>query len=183
MSKALADGSVSSGLGSALIVNDEGWIVTAAHIVQDILAIHTHKQEMADHQSRCKLIESNSGISTKARRKQIGALPKNPGWILDQAVLWGGHPRSTIANFQFDPLADIAIGKLEPFDPQSVSCYPVLKNPVEGMATGTSLCRLGFPFHNIQATYNPGTKQFLLAPDVLPVPMFPKRWHIHPQCR
>ena len=41
------------------------------------------------------------------------------------------------------------------------------------MLPGTSLCRLGFPFHQINATFDPVTRKFALAPDVLPIPRFP----------
>jgi hypothetical protein len=86
--------------------------------------------------------------------------------------MWGGM-RSQIKGFTCDPLADLAVGKLEPFDPNSIGEYPVFKNPSEDMPAGTSLCRLGFPFHNIHASFDSSTKQFKLAPGVLPVPRFP----------
>jgi hypothetical protein len=41
------------------------------------------------------------------------------------------------------------------------------------MPPGTSLCRLGFPFHDISATYDAAADRFDLAPDVFPVPRFP----------
>lgn len=68
--------------------------------------------------------------------------------------------------------ADLAIGRLDPFDPDSVPVFPVFKNPFS-LRPGTSLCRLGFPFHEIAATFDEARQRFALAPDALPIPRFP----------
>ena len=172
-SKFLDNGTFSCGLGSAIVVNDEGWIVTAAHIAQDILAFGTHQVEMAEHKKQCQLIESNPSLTPKAKRKQIGAIPKNPLWVVSQATLWDGQNNASVPKFMMDLMADIAIGQIVPFDKQRITGYAVFKNPGEPMPRGTSLCRLGFPFHDIQATYDQTTGQFTLGPNVLPVPLFP----------
>jgi hypothetical protein len=41
------------------------------------------------------------------------------------------------------------------------------------MPVGTSLCRLGFPFHAINATFDKDNQRFVLSKGVLPVPRFP----------
>jgi hypothetical protein len=41
------------------------------------------------------------------------------------------------------------------------------------MLAGTSLCRLGYPFHQIQATFDESTETFNLGPGVFPIPRFP----------
>jgi len=41
------------------------------------------------------------------------------------------------------------------------------------MDVGRSLCKLGFPFHDISATYNETTDTFQLAAGTLPLPRFP----------
>jgi hypothetical protein len=67
----------------------------------------------------------------------------------------------------------LAIGRLQPFDPSWVTRYPRFKDPAKPMPPGTSLCRLGFPFHEIKASCDPLTGNFTLAPGSLPVPFFP----------
>ena len=71
------------------------------------------------------------------------------------------------------PEGDLVIGRLEPFDPDGISTYPVLKDPTSNFHIGTSLCKLGFPFHEIKATFDEPKKSFALAPGCLPLPLFP----------
>lgn len=66
----------------------------------------------------------------------------------------------------------MAVGRLEPFDPKAMSTYRTLKNP-SNLPIGTSLCRLGFPFHSIKASYDEEKDSFVLPPGTLPVPRFP----------
>jgi hypothetical protein len=70
------------------------------------------------------------------------------------------------------PEADLLVGRLEPFDPASVPTYPVIKDP-SNLRLGTSLCKLGYPFHEISATFDESKNAFRLAPDALPIPRFP----------
>jgi hypothetical protein len=170
-SRRLYDGRIGSGCGSFLVVNREGWVLTAAHIVSDIATININSPEIAKFEHERDII-INSGLHEKDKRKRLQLLKSNPDWITDQAVSWGGLPWQ-ISNFHGDPIADIAIGKFEGFDPSLIASYPVFKNPAEPMLPGTSLCRLGFPFHQINATFDPVTRKFALAPNVLPIPRFP----------
>jgi len=39
--------------------------------------------------------------------------------------------------------------------------------------TTTSLCKLGFPFHEIKTSFDKAKNTFTLAPGVLPLPFFP----------
>ncbi len=54
-----------------------------------------------------------------------------------------------------------------------ISAYPILKDPKSNLDPGTSLCKLGYPFHEIKATFNESTHIFDLAPGTLPLPFFP----------
>ena len=81
------------------------------------------------------------------------------------------HPKRMIG-LQIRP-ADIAIGQLVGFDPAQVGEYPVFKNPNTELRSGTSLCRLGFPFHQIKAAFDEATGSFTPDPATFPVPFFP----------
>jgi len=65
------------------------------------------------------------------------------------------------------------VGRLEPFDSAFVKTYPTIKDPVSNLNPGTSLCRLGFPFHELKTSFNEEKGNFELPPEVLPVPLFP----------
>jgi len=67
----------------------------------------------------------------------------------------------------------LVIGRLEPFNQKIISTYPVLKDPALNLNIGTSLCKLGYPFHDIKASFNDTKNTFELAPGSVPLPLFP----------
>ena len=71
------------------------------------------------------------------------------------------------------PAADLALGRIEPFDETSVARFPVFKNPSHGYEPGRSLCKLGFPLHHIQPVYDDKADRFTLPAGSVPLPMFP----------
>ena len=54
-----------------------------------------------------------------------------------------------------------------------ISVYPVFKDPISNINIGTSLCKLGFPFHEIKASFDDAKNAFELAPGSVPLPLFP----------
>lgn len=70
------------------------------------------------------------------------------------------------------PAADLLVGRLEPFEGHWIEHYPTIKNP-SNLPSGTSVCKLGFPFHSVEASFDEETGGFHLAPGTLPIPRFP----------
>jgi hypothetical protein len=68
--------------------------------------------------------------------------------------------------------ADLAIGRIADFDPATVEGYPTFRAPAS-VRPAESVCRLGFLFHDITATFDEATNAFSLGPDALPIPRFP----------
>ena len=133
--------------------------MTAGHILTDLQLINQHQKELADFEHQKATILNDQSLTGKHKNKQIGRLQRNPDWIRNQAILWGGLP-TQLTNGRIDPLSDIGVGKLEPFDPTWVQGYPIFKDPTQPMPIGTSLCRLGYPLHQINATFDEQTGQF-----------------------
>ena len=171
-SRRLMNGQIGSACASFIVVRREGWVLTAAHVVQEIAMADQHRTELQAYEQQRNMILNNSRLSEKAKHKELGRIRRNPQWITNQAVAWGSA-QCQIRTFHMDAFADIAIGKLEPFDPTWIRSHPVFKNPAEPMLPGTSLCRLGFPFHQIDASFDQSTGTFQLAPNVFPIPRFP----------
>ena len=173
LSQRHASGKIASGCGSFIVVNPDGWFLTAAHIVREIEKCDVERAEMEASEAQKNSILNNKNLSHKAREREVAALKrKNKDWITNQAVQWG-FPPCEISDVHVNDFADIAIGRLTPFESAWVKAYPTFKNPADPMLPGTSLCRLGFPFHQINATFNQKTELFELAAGVLPVPRFP----------
>jgi len=153
------DGSVQSAVGAYVIVNDGGWILTAAHVFEAELVFPTHQNEIAAYEA-----------GKRAKRKVPG-LRRNPKWLVEFSLFWGRVGVSVadvMANFEID----LAVARLHPFDPAWVTMYPTFKDPTDGILPGTSLCRLGFPFHEFKPTHKEGGG-FELPAGALPAPLFP----------
>ncbi len=165
------DKSVNSLMGSFVIVNEEGWIVTVAHLLQFLPAAQQHGIEMKQRELQIQQIEADTKLDMKHKKKKIAKVPYNPKWITNHAFFWGREGVS-ISKFVIMPDADLAIGKLEPFKKEEIEVYPTIKNP-DSMPIGTSLCKLGFPFYGIKADFDEATGSFIMAPGTLPVPRFP----------
>jgi hypothetical protein len=165
------DGSVSCSNGAFVILNSDGWIVTVAHILDSVAVAREHSGEIEKYNRQVAEIRANQSLNEQQRKSRVSHLKVNPKWITNHS-LWWGQDNVTVRDLRVLPEADITIGRLEPFDSSSVSHYPIIKNP-RNLMPGTSLCKLGFPFHAIQASFDEATGKFLLAPGTLPSPTFP----------
>jgi len=171
ISTRLFDKTVECALGSFVIINSEGWIATAAHVFQAGTTFQQNAPEIEAYKQQISGIQQDNKLNDRQKKKAIAKTKVNPKWVTNYS-LWRGRDDFRIEDVKFLPEADLAIGRLVPFDPNYISEYPTLKNPLN-LLPGTSLCRLGFPFHNVKSTFNENTGGFLLDNGVLPVPRFP----------
>ncbi len=171
ISTRLHSGEVHCSIGAFVIINNEGWIVTAAHLMQPILLHQQYLKEVSDYNSQVKSVESDPKLNHKQRKRKLSRLKHNPKWLTNFSYWWGADG-IRVDNIEVLPDGDIAVGKLDPFIPDMVSVYPVIKDP-QNLLIGTSLCKLGYPFHNAASSFDEKTGNFKLAEGTLPVPRFP----------
>jgi len=170
MSWRLMNGEVKCGLATFMIVNKDGWIITAAHVLT-IGTLHTqHATARQAYEVRRAEIAADPTLSSSQRKKRNGQNFANPEWITDYSFWWC-QDKAMATSFHVDTQADIAIAKLDNFDTSAIQVYPKFKDPSSDPPPACSLCRLGFPFVNVTAVHDPATG-FTLQNFVLP-PMFP----------
>lgn len=145
--------------------------MTAAHVASEMTRAIRDRAEVAKYHLEVLAIENDAQLPFKQRRKRIGGLPKNPKWATHQAVLIGTVAREI--NWHIDQVADLAIGQMKGFAESWCAEYPIFKDPLEPTPIGTSLCRLGYPFHHVEAAFDEASQSFSLAPNVFPIPRFP----------
>ena len=165
------DKTVECGCGAFIVINDEGWIITVAHLWNSYFAFQQHGKEISEYERQLETIQQDQKLNNKRKHKKISRLKTNSKWVTNHSFWWGSD------GVQLDdvkplPEGDLVIGRLDPFDSKTIMTYPVFKNPTN-LSVGTSLCKLGYPFHNIEATFNEVNNSFSLAPDALPIPRFP----------
>lgn len=147
-----ADGSVFTIVAAFVVVNPDGWIVTSAHVIEEVLA---------------------SQRSTEGTRGDSD----HPGRVVQRSEVWAvpgfEESRPGLAGGRVNRAADIAVGRLTAFDPGSVSEFPVLRDSASSpLRQGESVCRYGFPFHTVNAGYDESTGEFSVGRGAFPVPAF-----------
>ena len=165
------DKDVDCGCGAFVVINEEGWIVTAAHLWSSHFTFQQHLKDLDEYHAQVQTIKQDHKLNARQKHAKVERLPTNPKWITNHSFWWG-RDKVQIHEINPFPEADLVIGRLEPFDPASIKAYPVFKNP-EALEMATSLCKLGYPFHKIKASFDEKTGAFNLAPDALPLPRFP----------
>jgi len=168
------DETVTSSLGSFIMINDKGWIITVAHLFGSKLKGDHDKSEIRKFNEDKEKIINNPSLMDIQKKKKIKNLERrriNPKWITNNSLWWGADDL-LIEKFEINKELDLAIGQIKNFDPGRIAGYPVFKDPSD-MKHGSSLCKMGFPFHKVDSSFDPVKNAFIIAPNVLPVPRFP----------
>ena len=171
-SKRLLDGRVQAGCASYFAVNSDGWVLTAAHVFQDRLLQQAHAPQVAAYLNAVAAIEADPTLDAKHKRKRMDKVVKDDGWIRNQSFFFGADGPGIIAG-HIDTFADIALLQLSSFGKLGIGTFARFRAVTNRLAQGTSLCRLGFPFHHVVATFDEALGQFRLGAGTLPVPRFP----------
>ena len=165
------DNTIEGGLGSFIVLNDEGWCITAAHNFGAAFAYNQNQLEMKDYQDKVDKINSNKQIKDNQKKALARGIKPNKKWVTDFAILLGGQPINILQNFIYGE-NDLAIFQIDPLVIKGQTIFPKIKDS-NNISPGTSLCKLGYPFVEVIPTFDTNTKQFALPPALLPVPLFP----------
>ena len=166
------DKSIECGVGAFVVLNEEGWLVTAEHIWHSKFAFQKHKQEIANYEAQIEAIKQDSSLPEKQEKRKLKQLKANPKWLINHSFWWG-RDGVTLKDVKGLTQGDLLIGRLEPFNPSWIKVYPTIKDPTKNMNPGTSVCKLGYPFHEVKATYDETKSSFTLDPSAVPLPLFP----------
>jgi hypothetical protein len=158
--------------GAFVVLNDEGWVITAAHLWESFFAYQRHTTELQAHKKQLEELEQDQSLTGKQRNRKLQRIKPNPRWITNHSFWWGWDGVS-IKDVRALPEGDIVIGRLESFKQTMVKAYPTIKDPSKDLNPGTSLCKLGYPFHELKAAFDETKDVFTLAPGVVPLPLFP----------
>ncbi|MBL7007229.1 MAG: trypsin-like peptidase domain-containing protein [Spirochaetia bacterium] len=171
ISTRMYDNKVDCGCGAFLVLNKDGWIVTVAHLLNSYAVYQQNLKEIAELEEKKLRIQNDGSLNLKQKQSKLRKLKPNQKWIKNHSFWWG-NDNLKLKDVIIIGEADLAIGRLESFNPESIKNYPILKNP-RNLRLGTSLCKLGYPFHNISATYDETLNSFRLQPGAIPIPRFP----------
>lgn len=165
------DKTVDSGLGSFIILNDDGWLMTAAHNLQAAIAFNQHKPELADYYEQVEKINQDTGLNSTQKDTRLKEIKANDKW-LTHLLVWVGANGAEILETVIYGEHDMAFLRIDRNFLSPTMKYPKIQNPAK-FKIGTSLCKLGYPFYPIRATFNEQHSSFDFPPNLLPIPSFP----------
>ena len=140
------DGKVFSTVGAVIALNSDGWLLTAGHVVAEIGRASAS-------------VRSDPEEGTLSHHVEIWALPG------------AAKTRPRAVEAYRDPFVDIAVVRIEPFDEKTLTVVPVLRSAAAPVEPGMSVCRLGYPFHTVEAEFDAEQDSFQVTSG-FPVPRF-----------
>lgn len=155
-----------------VILNSDGWFLTAFHVIKQLQDLDAERNAVLSHRAREREIRT-SNDSPKSKQKQLQSIGKLGDDKTEAYSVWWGRDGVTVTDLGGVQSVDLGIGRLTPFDPSWVPGYPEIKDPNKDFDAGTSLCKLGFPFHAIQPSYDAASNAFQLPAEAFPFPLFP----------
>lgn len=162
------NGTCGSGLGAYVVLNKDGWCLTAAHIIAQRENMSKAKAEYEAVAKDLEALKNDMRMPSKQKKKRLAELVGGRVLLTNFSEWWGvNHVRMVEANIL--PVVDLALIKLAPFHPPNE--YPTLKKPGSGITPGRSLCKLGYPFHTITPEFRDRTFHF--PKGAVPPPLFP----------
>jgi hypothetical protein len=165
------DKTVVGGLGSFVIINKEGWCMTAAHNFGAAFTFNQHHKEYLEYQTKINQITTNLEFNAEQKKELVSSLKINSKWLTDFSVLLGGKPMKILQYYLYGE-NDFALFKVDPKEFEGQAIFPKFMNPAN-ISPGTSLCKLGFPFVEVKPSFDENTKKFSLPANLLPLPLFP----------
>lgn len=165
------DRTTECGCAAFIVLNDQGWIATAAHLLAADYALQRSCREISDYSGKILGIRRDSRLTNKEKRRRISRLKADPKWVTN-VTFWWGSDGVHLREVRLLPEADLAVGRLEPFDPGRFRPFPAVKDPA-CLDVGTTLCKLGYPFQRVKASFDETGGGFRLATGSLPIAGFP----------
>lgn len=184
LSRLTGSGSVETSIASYVVISPTH-ALTAGHVVQDLPKFETEIDRMREYEQQVEEVRKSHDNPQK-RDSEVAKLWKSggPQHLTSRYSFFLGDGVRTGEIVVFPP-GDLALVELTDF-PSALypGEFPAFKRP-EQSRMGSSLMRLGYPFHRIEASWDESRSSFVFADGALPVPRFPidgiaTRWQQRP---
>ena len=162
-----------STIGTCVVINEDGWILTSAHLIGLIDEQRRQVAIVRKYGEDVRTMDRDRSSFKPFRTDRLHHLERPEAKTVSDHSVWWGADGVRLVDVRVDPRADLAAGRLEPFDPSGIVQYPVFKTAGADYRPGASLCRLGFPLHRIVPAYDEKRGGFVLPRGSVPLPLFP----------
>ena len=173
ISSRTAQGACATTIGACVVVNRAGWILTAGHLLEIVRRQQESARRHEGYRGNVVEFHRDTAADKRFRKRGVRTFQRPAESTVRNHSVWWGTDGASLVDAKIVPAADLAFGRLDPFDPASVPRYPVLKDPSRGYAPGRSLCKLGYPLHQIEPVFDEAANTFTLPPGSVPLPALP----------
>lgn len=142
------NGEAKTSFGTAILLNNDGVFLTCAHMFLLARQFENDRVELSQFNEKLQSI-----TDIKKRNKLLKKA--NPDWIINFGMYFPRYntdvnPSTVRINFELD-LAIFKLNSLPAFEPGLL--FPTF-NKTKVILSGTSICRLGFPFKSANVTFD-----------------------------
>jgi hypothetical protein len=130
LSRKTVGGQCSSTIGSLVVINDEGWIVTANHLLKQFWELKQMTEEASKLEAQREAINSDETIDLRERKRRLSRVKKQAKGDTNRCSAWWGKDGVNMVFAAGLDVVDLGIGRLDPFDPSWVPTYPTFKEVV-----------------------------------------------------
>ncbi len=165
------NGHVDASVGAFVVMNADGWMVTAAHVFQIGRKAGSDAPKVAALSAQIAAVQADPNLSAGRKATEVGRLERtaDPEWITNHSY-WCGRDGVNLRELTIVNEADIAVARLDQVPADMVATLPLLKNPLIDLSPGRSLCRLGYAFPKVQTAFDPSKNAFHVQGEI---PFFP----------
>jgi hypothetical protein len=160
ISTRLHSGKVETGCNTYLLLNADGWALTAGHSMSALLKFNEDKPKYDNYAAALAAIQADKTLPQSKKQKKIHALGFDPNWLSNVSYFWGQDVTEGL--YHVDGLADLAAIKLGNLNLPADQKFPKFGDSQVELPQGTSLCKLGFPFHQFKTDFDVASGRFLI---------------------
>ena len=101
------NGDTGSSIGTGIILNNEGWVLTASHIVEAMMSIERETETVKAYNAKVSEINSDSSLNRTERKRKLRSLNRPPKNSVVNYASWWGKDGWNIEQCHGLPMADI----------------------------------------------------------------------------
>lgn len=75
--------------GNFVVLNEEGWIITVAHLFESSQTFKKHTEAIKEFQTNQQAVQEKPWLTAKQKRKSLHSIKANPRWITNHSFWWG----------------------------------------------------------------------------------------------
>lgn len=139
---------VEPGCATAIVINDEGWLLTCKHVAQLIVDADAINQKYLNFKQEVSAVPLGDGLY----KTHLRAIEKKYGYTQGKGILAQLKIKFDMVD-QFKGFQvlmhkdyDVALIRIDGFTKMLCSSFPIFAQDSTRLKQGMSLCRLGYPY-------------------------------------